>query len=205
MITQLTGTLTEKDITRIVLDVHGVGYELFIPMSTYDKLPHEGESLSIKTWLYVREDAMVLYGFATTSEKALYTLLINTVSGVGPKLALNVLSSMPVSVFCDAVVQGNVKQLSQISGIGKKSAERMVVELKDKLADIAPQATLASAAGEAAAGTAVKAIEDAVAGLTTLGFKADSARKCVSQLATEMDDDISAEALIRKALTVMNR
>jgi Holliday junction DNA helicase RuvA len=205
MITQLTGTLIEKDITRIVIDVHGVGYELFIPMSTYDKLPREGDSMSIRTWLYVREDAMVLYGFASKSEKALFTLLINTVSGIGPKLGLNVLSAMPVSVFCDAVVQGNVKQLSQISGIGKRSAERMVVELKDKLGDIAPQATLSGMAGETVAGTAVKAIEDAVGGLTTLGFKADAARKCVSQLATELDDDITAEALIRKALTVLNR
>ena len=77
MITQLTGTLLEKDITRIVVDVHGVGYELFVPMSTYDKLPRAGETLTIKTWLYVREDAMVLYGFATAAEKALFTLLVH--------------------------------------------------------------------------------------------------------------------------------
>src|SRR5262245_48633136 len=115
------------------MDVQGVGYEVLIPLSSYDKLPPLGQPVKLLTHLAVREDAHTLYGFMTPAERDLFRLLINTVSGIGPKIALNVLSGISVTTFRGAVANGDIKALSQISGVGKKTAERIVVELKDKI------------------------------------------------------------------------
>src|SRR5438034_4263332 len=133
MITFLHGKLIETLPTQVIVDVNGVGYEVLIPLSSYDKLPHPGQELKLLTHLVVREDAHVLYGFMTAAERELFRMLINTVSGIGPKIALNVLSGMNVIAFRGAVASGDVKALSQISGVGKKTAERIVVELRDKV------------------------------------------------------------------------
>src|SRR5512137_1685784 len=133
MITSLTGTLVESLPTQVIIDVQGVGYEVLIPLSSYDKLPAPGQQVKILTHLAIREDAHVLYGFMTAAERDLFRLLVNTVSGIGPKIALNVLSGMNPTAFRGAVANGDVKALSQISGVGKKTAERIVVELKDKI------------------------------------------------------------------------
>src|SRR5581483_2099480 len=133
MIHFLQGKLVEALPTQLTLDVHGVGYEVLIPLSSYDKLPQPGGDLKILTHLVVREDAHVLYGFMTAAEREMFRLLINTVSGIGPKIALNVLSGMSVTALRGAVSNGDVKALSQISGVGRKTAERIVVELKDKI------------------------------------------------------------------------
>src|SRR5438067_800790 len=119
--------------TQAIVDVGGVGYEVFIPLSSYDKLPAMGQSIRILTHLAVREDAHVLYGFMTPAERDLFRLLVNNVSGIGPKLALAVLSGMSVNNFKAAVVNSDVAAISKISGLGKKTAERIVLELKDKL------------------------------------------------------------------------
>ena len=116
-----------------MIDVGGVGYEVFIPLSSYDKLPPVGQSIHILTHLAVREDAHVLYGFMTLAERDLFRLLVNNVSGIGPKLALAVLSGMSVTSFKSAVVNSDIAAISKISGLGKKTAERIVLELKDKL------------------------------------------------------------------------
>lgn len=204
MITYVHGTLVEKTLTRAVVDVHGMGYELFIPMSSFDKLPLEGETVHLRTVLHVREDLMQLYGFISREEKLLFELLVGSVSGIGPKLALNVLSCMPVGTFCAAVRDGDVRRLTRINGVGKRSAERLIMELKDKVSEIAPAAALVSAGGgDAESG---KAIEDAVAALVTLGFKGESARKAVVALSREGDGNQSdAQSLIRRALTQLNR
>ena len=131
MITFLEGTLVEALPTQIIVAVHGVGYSVFIPLSSFDKLPPAGSPIKILTHLQVREDAHVLYGFMTTAERDLFRLLVNHVSGIGPKLALAVLSGMPVSSFKTAVVNSDAAALSRISGVGKKTAERIVLELKD--------------------------------------------------------------------------
>src|SRR5215475_1171512 len=133
MITFLHGKLVEMLPTQVTVDVHGVGYEVLIPLSSFDKLPQPGHDVKLLTHLAIREDAHVLYGFMTTAERELFRLLINTVSGIGPKIALNVLSGMSVTALRGAVSNGDVKSLSQISGVGKKTAERIVVELKDKI------------------------------------------------------------------------
>src|SRR5579871_2561560 len=133
MITFLHGKLIEALPTQVTVDVQGVGYDVLIPLSSYAKLPSPGGEIKILTHLAIREDAHVLYGFMTAAERDMFRLLINTVSGIGPKIALSILSGMNVTALRGAVSNGDVKALSQISGVGKKTAERIVVELKDKV------------------------------------------------------------------------
>ena len=127
MISRLTGKLVESDLTEAVIDVNGIGFSVSIPMSTFEKLPTVGGAVSLYTVLQVREDNMQLFGFATKEERTLFNLLTATVSGIGPKLALNVLSCISIDGFIRAVSESDVKALSKINGIGKRTAERMVV------------------------------------------------------------------------------
>ena len=129
MISFLHGKVVEALPTQVIIEVAGVGYEVLIPLSSYDKLPAPGQEVRILTHLAIREDAHILYGFMTAPERELFRLLVNTVSGIGPRIALNVLSGMNVASFRGAIATADVKALSQISGVGKKMAERMVVEL----------------------------------------------------------------------------
>src|SRR5258706_7475474 len=138
MITFLRGNLVEPLPTQAIVEVQGVGYEVLIPLSSFDKLPAPGGDVQLLTHLAIREDAHVLYGFMTAAERDLFRLLINTVSGIGPKIALNVLSGMNRTALRAALANGDVKALSQISRVGKKTAERIVVELKDKIGTAGP-------------------------------------------------------------------
>ncbi|HXI52136.1 MAG TPA: Holliday junction branch migration protein RuvA, partial [Candidatus Saccharimonadales bacterium] len=133
MITFLRGRLVDALPTQATIDVGGVGYEVLLPLSSFDKLPATGAEVHLLTHLVVREDAHVLYGFMSSQERDLFRLLIHNVSGIGPKIALNVLSGMNVTALRGAVATGDVKALAQISGVGRKTAERIVVELKDKI------------------------------------------------------------------------
>src|SRR5215467_9263842 len=168
MIGFLHGKLVEALPTQVVVDVQGVGYEALIPLSSYDKLPRPGQEVKLLTHLAVREDAHTLYGFMTAAERDLFRLLINTVSGIGPRIALNILSGMNVAAFRGAVARGDVKALSQISGVGRKTAERIVVELKDKVG--VAGAWEASSARRTLSPDEQK-INDAVLALMALGFK----------------------------------
>ena len=133
MITFLRGRLASSLPDRATIDVGGLGYEVFIPLSTYDRLGETGREVTVLTHLQVREDAHLLYGFATEEERDLFRLLINRVTGVGPKMGLSILSGMSVRDFQRHVVQGDTVALSKISGVGKKTAERIILELKDKV------------------------------------------------------------------------
>src|SRR5258706_11080675 len=133
MIAFLRGKLVESVPTQITVEVNGVGYSILIPLSSFDKLPAAGQEIVILTHLAIREDAHLLYGFMSAAEREMFRLLINHVSGIGPKIALNVLSGMNVAALRGAVANGDVKALAQISGVGKKTAERIVVELRDKI------------------------------------------------------------------------
>jgi holliday junction DNA helicase RuvA len=201
VITRLTGTLVECELTEAVVDVHGVGFAVSVPMSTYDQLPSPGSEVQLLTHFSVREDAMQLYGFSTPQERQLFRMLL-TVSGVGPKLALNVLSCMSVSTFCQTIVMGDVKALSRINGIGKRSAERLTVELRDRVPEIEPAAGFRKPEGETPSD---REIQDAVAALSTLGFKTDVARKAVQKISADLPKTKqTAEVLIRRALTALN-
>lgn len=196
MITSLSGKLITALPTHAVVDVNGVGYEVQIPLSSYDKLPAAGQPIHILTHLAVREDAHVLYGFMTAPERDLFRLLVNNVSGIGPKLALAVLSGMSVSNFKSAVVNSDTTAISKISGIGKKTAERIVLELKDKLG--------VAAAWEAATAAHAPTPEqeqanEAVLALIALGYKQIDAHKAVHDL-QQKGEGKSAEELVKLAL-----
>ena len=191
MIGMLTGRVIDKDFSTCLLDVGGVGYEVAIPLSTFDKLPLNEEMVTLFIHTQVREDAITLFGFADKAEKELFRQLIS-VSGVGGKLALNVLSAMPAGNFCAAVASGDAKTLSRINGVGKRTAERLIVELKGKLTDIDP------AAATPDTGTAGA---DAAAALEQLGFRKDLVNKTVNALLAELpENERDVENLIRAAL-----
>lgn len=199
MITFLEGTLVEALPTQVVVAVHGVGYQVLIPLSSFDKLPAIGAQIKILTHLQVREDAHVLFGFMSVAERDLFRLLVNHVSGIGPKLGLAVLSGISVSHFKNAVVNSDVAALSRISGLGKKTAERIVLELKDKVGIAAAW----EAAGEQHAPTPEqRQINDAVLALISLGYKQVDAHKAVKAVA-ESEAGQSAEDLVRRALKKM--
>ena len=196
MITFLEGRLATALPTQATVDVNGVGYEVFIPLSSYDKLPAVGQPLRILTHLHVREDAQILYGFMTLAERDLFRLLVNNVSGIGPKLALAVLSGMSVTNFKAAVVNSDVASLSKISGLGKKTAERIVLELKDKVGVAA--AWEAASAAHAPTPEQERANE-AVLALIALGYKQVEAHRLIRDL-QEKEGDKSAEELVKLAL-----
>jgi len=199
MITFLDGKLVNALPTQAIIDVGGVGYEVFIPLSSYDKLPAAGQPIRILTHLAVREDAHVLYGFMTPAERDLFRLLVNHVSGIGPKLALAVLSGMSLNNFKAAVVNSDVAAISKISGLGKKTAERIVLELKDKLG--------VAAAWEAASAAHAPSPEqeqanEAVLALIALGYKQVDAHKAVRDL-QDKGEAKSAEELVKLVLKKM--
>jgi holliday junction DNA helicase RuvA len=197
MITFLRGRLVEALPTQAIVEVNGVGYEVLIPLSSFDKLPAPGGEVQILTHLTIREDAHLLYGFMTSAERDLFRLLINTVSGIGPKIALNVLSGMNPVALRGAVARGDVKALSQISGVGKKTAERIVVELKDKIG--AAGAWEATSAERSLSADDQK-INDAVLALMALGFKQPEAHEAIRAAQAVLGPQASVEDLVRASL-----
>lgn len=195
MITFLEGALVEKDPTRIVLNVGGVGYEVFIPLSSYDKLPAPGGECRVLTYDHVREDTHALYGFLTADERGMFLRLMD-VSGIGPRLALTALSGLSVREIKAAVVRGDVARLSSVSGIGKKTAERIVVELRDKIDD--GEAMEAIAPGGAPEENA--RMRDAILALISLGYKQADAQKLVQGVVRVLGPDATVEETVRKAL-----
>lgn len=181
---------------RLVVDVGGVGYEVRVPLSSYDRLaPVEGAEVELRTHLVVRETSHVLYGFASEEERDVFLLLIDRVSGIGPAIALAVLSGMPVERFKASVVAGDAVALSKIKGVGKKTAERIILELKDKVGMV--ETWQRQAAGEVSAAAA-----DAELALVALGYRQAEAQKAVRQLLEEQPG-VAAEELIRAALRSM--
>src|SRR5688572_15832006 len=197
MISFLHGKLVEALPTQVIVDVNGVGYEVLIPLSSFDKLPQPGGDVKLLTQLIVREDAHILYGFASGAERDLFRMLINNVSGIGPKTALNILSGMNAVAFRGAVANSDVKSLSQISGVGKKTAERIVVELRDKVG--AAGAWEASSSARSLSASDQK-INDAVLALMALGFKQVDAHDTVRQAQAALGAAATVEELVRASL-----
>ena len=197
MISFLQGKLIEALPTQVTVEVHGVGYEALIPLSSYDKLPAPGNEVRLLTHLSVREDAHTLYGFMTATERELFRLLINTVSGIGPKIALNILSGVNPTAFRGAVANGDIKALSQISGVGKKTAERIVVELKDK---IGPVGAWEASSAQRALSPEDQKVNDATLALMALGFKQMEAHETVRAALTALGPKATVEELVRASL-----
>lgn len=196
MIGRLSGRLTEKQPPQLLLDVNGVGYEVEAPMSTFYQLPAVGENTTLLTHLVVREDAQLLYGFLTSGERQLFRTLIK-VSGVGPKLALMVLSGVSIEEFVRCIQQGDVAGLTRLPGIGKKTAERLIVEMRDKLKDAGSSELNTGLSLSATGVVETGPVEQATMALISLGYKQNEASKMVRAVASE---GLTTEEIIRQAL-----
>jgi Holliday junction DNA helicase RuvA len=194
MIAQLSGTVAHKHGMDVVIDCHGVGYAVSVPLSTADTVPAIGERVTLFTTLVVREDAMQLYGFASTSERETFALL-TSIQGIGPRTALGILSASSIADLRKAVATSNVVALTRLPGIGKKTAERLVIELREKIISVVPDSSGSISV------SATPAIDDAVSALQALGFARAAAEKAVkAAIAAEPSASESSEKLIRLAL-----
>ena len=197
MIAFLRGVVAEALPQCLVLDVNGVGYEVIVPLSTFDSLnPVIGQTVTLRTHLHIREIAQLLCGFASDAERDLFRLLIERVSGIGPATAISILSGMNINAFKSAVANGDVRAIARAKGVGKKTAERIVLELKDKVG-------LASTWMAQQQGTTSQAAADAELALVALGFKQAEARKAIRALA-EQNPQAGTDELIRGALRHMS-
>ncbi|NCD31877.1 MAG: Holliday junction branch migration protein RuvA [Spartobacteria bacterium] len=195
MICFVEGILEEKTPARIIINAGGIGYEVFIPLSSYDRLPLKGQSCRVLTHHHIREDAHILFGFTSSNEKDLFERLI-AISGIGPKLALSILSGMNVRDFKSSILNGDVKRLSSISGIGKRMAERLIVEMKGKIT-AAEALEVSSNSGDASSDHRSK---DAVLALVSLGYKQVDAVKMIHKIQPKISESTTVEDLIRMAL-----
>jgi Holliday junction DNA helicase RuvA len=196
VITFLDGLIVEKHPTRLVLEVGGVGYEILIPLSSYDRLPRKGERCRVLTVDYVREDCHQLFGFMSDDERQMFRMLMAT-SGIGPKLALSALSGLTVRELKAAILDDDASRLSCIPGIGNKTAQRIVVELRDKL-DAGD--ALEAAAGRPGAAASDSRMRDAVMALVALGHKGEAARKMIRAAFKQGLKDETVEEIVRKSL-----
>jgi Holliday junction DNA helicase RuvA len=196
MIGRLRGRVLDKQPPFLLLEVNGVGYEIEAPMSTFYDLPHDDSEIVLHTHLAVREDAHVLYGFAHQSDRTLFRALLK-VSGVGGKMALGVLSGMSADEFASAVEAGDTAALTRLPGVGKKTAERLIIEMRDKLDALAIAPVAVKAVGTARNSPAAGADQDAVSALIALGYKPPEASRMVSKV---FEDGMDTESVIRAAL-----
>lgn len=199
MITSIQGLLTSATPLHAVVELNGFGYEVNIPVTTAEKLPSPGVTVKLHTLVIYREDAQTLYGFATPAERDFFRLMIENVTGVGPKMALGIMSRLSLPSLESAIRLGDIATLAKVPGIGKKTAERLVVELKAKVGGTDSTAGVASAGGEGEP-VAANPHRDAVAALTALGYKAADADQAVRRAALVLGAAATTEALIKKAL-----
>lgn len=190
MIALIRGHLIVKAPQYVIVDVHGVGYKVSLPLSAFTRLPSQGEEVTVHTYTYMREDAIQLYGFLTAEERDFFTTLL-TVSGIGPRMGLNIMSGTSLSNLMEIVDKEDVKRLSMIPGVGKKTAARLILELREKLVPVSPSA------GEG--GIDPKIAADALSALINLGYPRTQAQEAIN-LAGKSSRDVSIEEVIREAL-----
>lgn len=203
MIAHLSGTVLLKQPNTVVIDVAGVGYEVTIPVSTFYELGEVGEPVALRVHTHVREDAIQLFGFRTGREKDLF-LRLTSVSGIGPKLAITILSGMAPEELIPAIRSNDLARLTAIPGIGKKTAERLVIELRDKMAALSGPELEESYAASRAAGGGDAVRDDVVAALLSLGYQKQQAEKAVSRV-LERESDRSIEHVLRESLKLLSR
>ena len=199
MITSIQGLLTSATPLHAIIELNGFGYEVNIPVTTAEKLPSPGVSVKLHTHVIYREDAQTLYGFATAPERDFFRLMIENVTGVGPKMALTIMSRLSLPSLESAIRMGDITTLAKCPGIGKKTAERLVVELKSKVGGADFVASPGAATDPAPAGASMH--RDAVSALIALGYKAADADQAVRRSALALGADASTEALIKKSLS----
>jgi Holliday junction DNA helicase RuvA len=198
LIAQLTGTLSLKLPNSVVIDVHGVGYEVTIPVSTFYELGEPGSEVSLRIYTHVREDAIQLFGFRTSPEKDLFTQL-TSVSGIGPKLAITMLSGLPAPELIKAIRNGDLTKLTAMPGVGRKTAERVVVELRDKVSSIAAEAVSADEEAGAPSGDIASVREDTIAALLALGYPKPLAERAAAAALNE-GGEMTIEAVLKRSL-----
>ncbi len=207
MIAYLSGKLLEKQATSVIIEVGGVGYEVTIPLSTFYELGEEGADVSLRIYTHVREDALQLFGFKTERERQLYLKLIS-VQGIGAKSGISMLSGMSAEEIVTAIRTDNLARLTSIPGVGRKTAERLVIELRDKLNEFTAQSALERAASAGAAGApqaeapADAVYDDALSALLNLGYQRSAAEKALKQ-AIKDGTEISVQKLLRKSLQLL--
>jgi len=199
MISHLKGTLSHKSPVSLVVDVNGVGYQVFTSLTTYYALPEPGDAVFLKIHTHVREDAFKLFGFITDEEKTIFEKLIS-ISKVGPKLALSILSGMPPQDLMTAIMENDVARISTIPGVGKKTAERLTLELKDKLSDITVEFSPGGGGPVSPGGV----LDDAVSALVNLGYKKQQAEKALKSVWEQNGKNHSLEDLIKESLNVLS-
>lgn len=197
MIAYIRGSLVEKSPDRVVIEAAGVGYEMFIPVSTLDKLPREGEDVKLLAWHCVREDDEMLFGFATAAEREMF-LKLTQVSGVGPRIALAILSGTSIGELSLAIASGNAKRISAIKGVGKKTAEKICVELKDKVNPIEALAASSRTTGDDAKAPMLR---DAILALSALGFNEETSNRMVTGVIQANPSANDVETVVRLALS----
>ena len=200
MIATIEGILTEVAPLAAVLEINGLGYEVLIPVTTAEKLPTLGKKAKLFTKVVYRDDSQTIYGFHNREDREFFVLLVEKVSGVGPRIALSILSKMSVQILKNAIAASDTGLLSKCPGIGKKTAERIVIELKDKVAPATTAGTIAIGSGTADTPAAYKNLQDAVAALMTLGYKASSADKAVRAAMGKIGSEATTEELIKASL-----
>ncbi len=196
MIGYLKGKIISKKPTQILLDVNGVGYLINISLTTFEKLPEENEEVSLHTYLNVQENALTLYGFSLHAEKGMFELLIS-ISGIGPKLALGILSGIQIIELREAIKSANVSRIVAVPGIGKKTAERLIIELRDKVESLDVDA-------ESGIQIPYSTRTDAIAALSSLGYNAKTAESAV-RTALAANSSLSIEEVVKNALSVLNK
>ena len=198
MIAHLSGKLLSKQPNQVIVDVNGVGYEVHVPLSTFYEVGEIGSPVQLRIYTHVREDTIALFGFKSAKEKLMFEQ-VTSISGIGPKLGITILSGMPVDELVAAIRQSNLARLTSIPGIGKKTAERLVVELRDKLAKTVPT-------GEQTAAQSVpQPQEDVISALVNLGYAKPSAEKAVQAVVSTSRSEPAFEELLRTALRQLSR
>ncbi|MEK6653838.1 MAG: Holliday junction branch migration protein RuvA [Thermodesulfobacteriota bacterium] len=199
MIARISGILIQKSVTHCVVDVHGTGYRIIVPLSTFYELPKEDQPVVLHVHTHVREDAISLYGFHTREEREVFQMMIS-VSGIGPKLAVNILSGIAAGELVRAVTEEDLKRLTGIPGVGKKTAERMILELKDKAAKLGrDDVTVCTVAVKT--GDQVK--EDALSALVNLGYKGSAVKDVVDRIMRTAPETPSLDQLLKQALRTL--
>jgi Holliday junction DNA helicase RuvA len=199
MIARLSGTLIEKSITQCVIDVCGVGYRVVVPLTTFYELPEVGQPVVIHIHTHVREDAFNFYGFHSMEDRAVFQLMI-TVSGIGPKLAINILSGIAAGELIRAVTTHDLKRLTGIPGVGKKTAERMILEMKDKAAKFGAETV---PVGMVALRTGDQVKDDTLSALVNLGYKGSVVKEVIDRIVRESKEIPSLDQLLKQALKTL--
>ena len=200
MIALINGLLINKAISHVIVDANGIGYRIFVPLTTFYELPSMDQPVTLQIHTHVRPDAISLFGFGTEEEKNVFELMLS-VSGIGPRLAINILSGISAEELIRAVSYGNLNRLVSIPGVGKKMAERMILELKDKMVKLSIYEAIYKVDGDIEVYDSI--IDDVLSALVNLGYKNQKARDVLDKIIKESSESLTLDVLLKKALKIL--